>query len=92
MPSPRAVESLSDALLDEEASESDFVEVAAAAEAEAAGAPSPSSLSFAVSLRTGAGFSGSLPPAAASSIHRTTLPSEYVWSVLNANWSVSSGS
>jgi hypothetical protein len=38
----------------------------------------------AVSVRTGAGFSGSGPPGGVGSIHRTTDPSEYVWRVLNA--------
>ncbi len=34
-------------------------------------------------MSTGAGFSGSSAPGAGSSIHRETLPSEYVWSTLN---------
>ena len=44
------------------------------------GDPAPA----AVSVRTGAGFSGSGPPGGVGSIHRTTDPSEYVCSVLNA--------
>ena len=49
---------------------------------------SDAALPAGVSVRTGAGFSGSGPPGGVGSIHRTTDPSEYVCNVLNAIESV----
>lgn len=46
----------------------------------------------AVSFRTGAGLSGSSPPAVGSSIQRTTSLLSYVWIALKTSWSASSGS
>jgi len=73
MPRPRAVESLllslAVALL---AAVPELDEESAPADSPADSSPA----ALAVSLSTGAGFSGSSPPFGVSSIQRTTLPSE----------------
>src|SRR3954466_3884880 len=78
-PSPRAVESLAEA----------FGALGATAEVfDAVSDVVPA----AVSLRTGAGFSGSSSPLAASSIQRETWPPEEGWGVWKVSCAVSSGS
>jgi hypothetical protein len=89
MPSPRAVPSVPlDVALVWPPLES---AAGAAAGVPLAGAAAPS-VAAAVSFSVGAGCAGSGRPACARSIHRTTVPSLYVWSALNGSESTLSGS
>lgn len=90
MPRIRAVVSLEEDGAADASVCSSFVRSAPAAPVLAA-APC-SSVVAAVSLRTGAGLSGSSAPSFCSSIQRTTSLLSYVWMALNTSWSASSGS